>query len=376
MASALDSIGSTDVEMHVHSPGGDAFEGLAIMNLLRQHKGDVHLIIDGLAASAASIVAMGADTVTMVPGAQMMIHDASALAIGQADDMRQAADMLDSISSNAADQYAAKSGKPSGEMRAAMKATTWFKAQQAVDAGLADDVLADDDPQTTAAKAATASLTFDLSMFDRAPNPSASKTPAEPPVVPSITPKEADTMSDTLITGLRERFAFAEGADEATMFAKIDAELAANEKTIEDLEAKVDAKPGNDGKVDLKAVVAALEADGKTVVSQNVLAELTAQAQAGAQARAKQLEEERDATIAKAFSDGKISADRREAWKASWDKDPEGTKADLDSLPARFPVGPMQGHQGDPEAHAEVMTEADAEALAALSGTSKEGLLA
>jgi ATP-dependent protease ClpP protease subunit len=273
VAAALDSIGSSDVEMHVHSPGGDAFEGLAIMNLLRQHPGAVDIVVDGLAASAASIVAMGADTVTMVPGSQMMIHDASALAIGQASDMRQAADMLDSISSNAADQYAAKTGQTSDTMRAAMKATTWYKAQEAVDAGLADGVLTEGDPQTQTAKAATASLVFDLSMFDRepaAPRASATQTPAIPPVAPSTEPKEA--------------------------------------------------------------------ADGKVVVSQIVLDELKAGAQAGVEARSKQLADERDDAIEAAFAPGKISAERREAWTASWDKDPEGTKADLESLEARFPV--------------------------------------
>jgi ATP-dependent protease ClpP protease subunit len=368
VAAALDSIGSSDVEMHVHSPGGDAFEGLAIMNLLRQHPGAVDIVVDGLAASAASIVAMGADTVTMVPGSQMMIHDASALAIGQASDMRQAADMLDSISSNAADQYAAKTGQTSDTMRAAMKATTWYKAQEAVDAGLADGVLTEGDPQTQTAKAATASLVFDLSMFDRepaAPRASATQTPAIPPVAPSTEPKEADTMSDTLLAGLRKQLGLADDADEATV-------LAANAEALNEA-----AEPPAAATVDTKAIAAALAADGKVVVSQIVLDELKAGAQAGVEARSKQLADDRDETIKAAFAAGKISAERVEAWTASWDKDPEGTKADLESLPVRFPVASnstgYQGHDGSVGDAA--FTDAQADAVAAQFGVSKEALL-
>jgi hypothetical protein len=192
-------------------------------------------------------------------------------------------------------------------------------------------------------------------------------------VTPPTTTKEADTMSDTLSKGLRERLGIAGDASEDTILAALDEALAEQAEPTSnhalDL-GKVTAR------LDPKAVADALAEDGKVVVSRNVLDELTAQAQAGAQARAKQLEEERDATIAKAFSDGKISAERREAWKASWDKDPDGTKADLESLPARFPVGTAKGHQGDGDtARAEVMNDDEADALAALSGTSKEALL-
>jgi ATP-dependent protease ClpP protease subunit len=394
VASALDSIGDADVEMHVHSPGGDAFEGLAIMNLLRQHQGGVSIVVDGLAASAASIVAMGADTVTMVPGSQMMIHDASALAIGQADDMREAATMLDSISSNAADQYAAKSGKPSDEMRAAMKATTWFKAQEAVDAGLADAVLAPETEQAKAAQAAAASLRFDLSMYRNAPVldsrcqcgangtdvsddprmehkdecPMRTQTPAEPPETPTET-EEADTMSDTLIQGLRERFGLPEDADDTAVLAKAD-------ELLDQATKPTETKPA-DGKVDLKAAAAALEADGKLVVSKARFDALAEQAAEGAKARATQIERDRDELIGAAMDAGKISRSdaTREVWAKEFARDFDAAKADLESLPARFPVGAPQGHQDDGStAKAAVFTDDEAEALAALSGTTKEAL--
>lgn len=384
---ALKQIGDVDtLYVRLNSPGGEATEGVAIANLLRAHKATVRVTVYGMAASAASYIAAAGDVVSMGPGSLMFIHDAWDIALGDAADMRKVADTLDTISDSIAGLYVLKAGGTTSDWRAVMHADTWYSAEAAVAAKLADRVGLDpqlptdlppveddtEDDDTTVIEidveispaARAAARRFDLSLLPNAPAALApTQTPAEPPVTPPTEHEEADTMSDTLSKGLRERLGVADDADEATILAALD----------EALSEQAETKPT--ANLDAAAIKAALEADGKTVVSKNVLDELTAQAQAGAQARAKQLEEERDATIAKAFSDGKISADRREAWKASWDKDPEGTKADLESLPARFPAGPVKGHQGDPEAHAEVMTDAEADALAALSGTSKEALL-
>lgn len=363
IAAALDAAGeNTAIELHVHSPGGDGFEGLAIMNLLRQHKGGVDVVVDGLAASAASIVAMGAATVTMVPGSQMMIHDASALAIGQADDLRQAAEMLESISSNAADQYAAKSGASSDEMRAAMKATTWYKAQEAVDAKLADAVLAPDDAQAAAAQASAASLAFDLSMFTHTPAERAPETPAEPPVILSTEPEEADTMSDTLIQGLRERLGVAEDADESTCLAALDEALA----------EQADA-PTNDPAPAPSTAPTAPE--GFTLMRDDALAELRTAARAGAEARAVQLRQERDDTIQAAVNDGRISPARADHWRGAWDADAEGTRAALASLEQIYPTSAAPGYASD-DADVEhaVFTDDEADALAELAGLPKGAL--
>lgn len=380
---ALAQAGDVDtLYVRINSPGGEALEGVAIGNLLRAHKATVHVTVYGLAASAASAVAMAGDTIAAGPGSMMMIHDASNIAWGDAAELRAEAAILDTLSDGYAALYAAKAGGTAAEWRARMQATTWYTAEQAVAAGLADRVGLDPAPAVTAPETdldeelaelveavgaqdnaraaravARAARRFDLAMLPNAPAALlATETPAVEPVAPSTNPEEADPMSDTLLDGLRKQLGLPDDADEATV-------LAANAEALAER-----AEPAA-GDTAVQTALAALAAEGKVVVSQTVLDELREGAKAGAQARAKQLAEERDEAIAKAFSDGKISKDRQEAWRASWDKDPEGTKADLESLPARFPVAKAPaGYAGSEDDAGEVMSEAEAKAIAARSG--------
>lgn len=130
------------LNVHINSPGGSVFEGIAVQNLLANHPANVHISVDGLAASIASVIAMSGDTITMCPGSMMMIHEASGLAWGNAADMRQLAGVLDKISGNIADAYARRCGGEVDEWRTAMHAETWYTADEAVTAGLADKVAA------------------------------------------------------------------------------------------------------------------------------------------------------------------------------------------------------------------------------------------
>ena len=161
-----------DLEVHLNSPGGDVFDGIAIMNALKQHDGQVTIMVDGLAASVASVIAMAAapGQLVMCPGSMMMIHDAWGMSIGNAADMREMADLLDQASGNIADLYAARSGKPADGWRTAMAAETWYKAQDAVDAGLADRIRQAADP---AAAIPAADNSWDMSVFRNAPKPGA-----------------------------------------------------------------------------------------------------------------------------------------------------------------------------------------------------------
>lgn len=136
----------TDIRLHINSPGGEVFEGIAIMNTLRQHQARVTAVVDGLAASAASFIAAGADEVIMGQNSEMMIHDAWGIAIGPAEDMRDMATRLDGMSNNIASIYRAKAGGSNEDWRAAMLTETWYSAQEAVDAGLADSVQGDAEP--------------------------------------------------------------------------------------------------------------------------------------------------------------------------------------------------------------------------------------
>lgn len=127
-------------DLHINSPGGDVFDGLAIYNSIKNHPAEITAYVDGLAASAASFIAMAANKVVIARNSQMMIHDAHGLAIGNSADMRSLADLLDKSSDNIADIYAQKAGGTVANWRKAMKAETWYSADEAVKAGLADEV--------------------------------------------------------------------------------------------------------------------------------------------------------------------------------------------------------------------------------------------
>jgi ATP-dependent protease ClpP protease subunit len=140
----LKGITARSITLNINSPGGDVFDGLAILNALRQHTSSVNVVIDGMAASAASFIAMAGDTVKIAPNAMMMIHDASGLCIDNAKGMREMADLLDKTSQNIASIYASRAGGDVEDWRAAMQAETWYTDQEAVDAGLADEILGSD----------------------------------------------------------------------------------------------------------------------------------------------------------------------------------------------------------------------------------------
>lgn len=151
----LSGVDAKNITLRVNSPGGDVFDGLAILNSLRNHPATVNVMVDGLAASAASFIAMAGDSVTMAPNSMMMIHEASGLCMGNAVDMRELADLLDKTSANIADIYSRRSGRPADEHRAAMRAETWYSDQEAVDAGLADTVLGSEAKADNKAETAT-----------------------------------------------------------------------------------------------------------------------------------------------------------------------------------------------------------------------------
>ncbi len=164
-----------DLEVHINSPGGDVFEGLAIYNSLAQRPGNVVTVVDGLAASAASFIAQAGKTRIIAPGAMMMIHEASGLCMGNAADMRELADLLDKVSANIASLYAEHAGDVD-DWRAAMRAETWYTADEAVAAGLADSLA---ERPTSGALAAAAK--FDLSAYLHAPRLTAGAAPAHEP---------------------------------------------------------------------------------------------------------------------------------------------------------------------------------------------------
>lgn len=128
------------IDLHVNSPGGLVYDAVAMYEALDQSPAAVHVHVDGMAASAASFLAMVGDQVDIAKAGRMMIHDAQVLAWGSPADLREAADLGDAVSNDIAGYYAARAGGKPADWRAAMTATTWYSASEAVDAGLADRV--------------------------------------------------------------------------------------------------------------------------------------------------------------------------------------------------------------------------------------------
>jgi ATP-dependent protease ClpP protease subunit len=139
----LRKITAPAIDLHVNSPGGLVFDGIAIYSALLNHPATVDVTVDGIAASAASFVSMAGNSVAIEKPAKMMIHDASGLVIGNAADMQEMADVLNELSDTIAGIYADRAGGPVAQWRDAMKRETWYSADAAVKAGLADRVAND-----------------------------------------------------------------------------------------------------------------------------------------------------------------------------------------------------------------------------------------
>ena len=137
----LSAIKAKDIDVHINSPGGSVFEGLAIYNLLRAHPAKVTVHVDGLAASVASVIALAGDEIEITEGAQFMIHDASVATSGNARQLRKDAELVEQISQSITDIYVSRTGRPRADIRKEMEAETWFTADAAVTAKFATRVV-------------------------------------------------------------------------------------------------------------------------------------------------------------------------------------------------------------------------------------------
>lgn len=126
------------INLHIHSPGGDVFDGIAIYNLLKNHHANKTVTIDGLAASMASVIAMAGTEIIMPENAMMMIHKPWGVQGGDADDMRKYADLLDKVEDTLIPAYAAKTGKSAEELAEMLAAETWLNGKECVEHGFAD----------------------------------------------------------------------------------------------------------------------------------------------------------------------------------------------------------------------------------------------
>lgn len=138
IAAALRSVGKRDVVVNINSPGGNFFEGIAIYNLLRDHPAKVTTRVVGLAASAASVIAMAGDEIQIAKAGWLMVHNAMIVAIGNRNDLREAADWIEQFDKAMADLYAARTGLEVKAVAKLMDAETYFAGEDAIERGFAD----------------------------------------------------------------------------------------------------------------------------------------------------------------------------------------------------------------------------------------------
>lgn len=214
VSGALRAIGDKPVVVEINSPGGDYFEGLAIYNVLREHTQDVTVKVVGIAASAASVIAMAGDTIMVPRAGFLMIHNVWVVAIGNKDDLRAVADGLEPFDAVAAEIYAARSGMNIKEIVKMLDAETWIGGDDAVAMGMADALLPSDEVSKARNElvegpgAAMRAIDAALAKGDRMPRSERRRLINELTGKPSAavegdTPRAVEVVVDDGATGLR-----------------------------------------------------------------------------------------------------------------------------------------------------------------------------
>lgn len=169
---ALKAITENTIHLRINSPGGSVFAARAIETAIREHKAKVIVHIDGVAASAATFIAMAGDEVMMSQGAMFMIHKSWGIAIGNSDDMLETSDLLEKVDGTLAKTYADRTGKTEAECMELMAAETWMTADEALASGFIDSI----------SNSAKAKSGWNLNSYNHAPEQ------AEPDPIPEPEP--------------------------------------------------------------------------------------------------------------------------------------------------------------------------------------------
>lgn len=310
-AEDLDELNVSRLNVHINSPGGDAFAGIAMYNALRAHPAQKVVYVDGLAASAASVIAMAGDEIIMNDGAQMMIHDAAGFAIGFAVDMEKMASELNKLSDGVAGIYAKRAKGARADFRQAMRDESWYTDQEAVEAGLADRVAEDpeaEDEDTIVAHNSRVAKMFRYN--DRASAP----TPRIPARMSAGTDERTEPVTDEALSRMREALGLGEDADEETIVAAVETRAAEGGTT------EGESTPENH------------LPEGVVMIERAALDALQADARMGREAREEQNRQRRTQRVESAIRLGKVSPARREHWLKALDADEEGTGRILDEL--------------------------------------------
>ncbi len=354
VSNAIRQLDVDTIYVRVHSPGGRASDGVAISNLLRNHRAKIVVVVDGLAASAASVIAIAGDEIVMCPGSQMMLHDASIGTWGNAAQLRRDADWLDGQSNNYAGVYAHKAGGTPESWRQVMLANdgegTWYTAAEAVAAGLANEVgvriangsppVAPDDEIDEDDDELLARIEHDLAILEHDVHAAAraawqGQQPTQRPALPKPPTASAGgsthteggsavAFSDAQLTTLRDTLELPADADEAAIVAAVTTVVAES----------LEERPPSDSGVP----------EDHVVVPKAKIADLETGAAAGLKAAEKLHVMEREAFLD--ANKSKFAATNRAAWAKEFDRDPEGTRKHFAEAPDLVPTNEL-GHQAD-----------------------------
>lgn len=187
LRNAFDQAGGGDVSMHLNSPGGDVFEGREMQAIIASYPGKITAIIEGVAASAATFVALSCAEVQMLKGSRFMIHNGMTIAFGNKANMKAAYDLLDGFDVELAAEYAAKTKGDAAQMAAWMDQETWFTSDAALEAGFVDKIIPN---------AQGVSNEWNLSAYASAPPETKLPAPAAP--VNTITPEHRERQQQRL----------------------------------------------------------------------------------------------------------------------------------------------------------------------------------
>jgi ATP-dependent Clp protease protease subunit len=212
--------GSGDITVWINSPGGDVFAAAQIYNMLMEYKGQVTVKIDGIAASAASVIAMAGGEVHMSPVSMMMIHNPATIAIGNSVEMVRAKELLDEVKESIINAYELKTGLPRLKLARLMDAETWMNAHKAVELGFADGILYTENeesaPDNTVEALIFSRMAVTNSLLSKFPKAAASAAETEPPapdpaeaergtLTPAATPETIEQPTGTPIESLYKR---------------------------------------------------------------------------------------------------------------------------------------------------------------------------
>lgn len=258
--------GKTDVTVRLHTPGGSVIDGNLIFNTLSKAKANVHVIIDGIAASMGSILILAGNKVSIADNAFVMIHAPSGDVRGNAKDLLKVAKLLQSMEKNFLAKYAAKTGKTEDEVSAWLDGDNWFSAEEALSEGLVDEiipaVLNDSFAEMAMGEYNLVALADNFKAFDEKRN----QITPEKKDVKEATPPNKQTNNLNTMSKLNAESLTLLGLKEDATEAQISAALANQQKRLSDAEAKnvtLEASIADQNKTRIEALVSSAVASGK-----------------------------------------------------------------------------------------------------------------